>query len=68
MRICDIGIPMLASIAAIIIMMRFDITEDRAYSIRAEVERRRGERRSADSPVAEKPAKDRREKDRRGRA
>jgi GPH family glycoside/pentoside/hexuronide:cation symporter len=68
MRICDIGIPMLASIAAIIIMMRFDITEDRAYSIRAEVERRRGERRSAERPAAEKPAKDRREKDRRGRA
>lgn len=64
MRICDIGIPILTSLAAIVIMLRFDISEDRAYCIRAEVERRRGDRRAQEKPE-EKPAVDRRQKDRR---
>ncbi|MBN1405887.1 MAG: MFS transporter [Candidatus Omnitrophica bacterium] len=42
MRICDIGIPILTSIAAIFIIMSFDITEDKAYDIRKQLEARRG--------------------------
>ena len=42
MRICDIGIPMVTSIAAIFIIMTFDITEDKAYDIRKQLEERRG--------------------------
>jgi GPH family glycoside/pentoside/hexuronide:cation symporter len=45
MRFCDIGIPIVASLAAIFIIMSFDISEAKACDIRAQVERRRGERR-----------------------
>jgi len=45
MRLCDIGIPIVASIIAILIIVTFKISEDRAYEIRKEVERRREERR-----------------------
>ncbi|MDP8230722.1 MAG: MFS transporter [Candidatus Gorgyraea atricola] len=45
MRICDIGIPIIASIAAIFIIMTFKISEAKAYDIREQVERRRKERR-----------------------
>jgi GPH family glycoside/pentoside/hexuronide:cation symporter len=45
MRLCDIGIPIVTSIAAIFVIKTFSITEDRAYEIRAQVERRRAERR-----------------------
>ncbi|MBU4311333.1 MAG: MFS transporter [Candidatus Omnitrophica bacterium] len=46
MRICDIGIPIIASIAAIFIIMTFKISEAKAYDIRNQIERRREERRS----------------------
>jgi len=46
MRICDIGIPIITSIAAIFIIMSFGITEAKAYDIREQVERRREERRT----------------------
>jgi len=46
MRIYDIGIPIVTSLAAIFIIMTFDISEAKAYDIRAQVERRRGERRA----------------------
>ena len=42
MRLCDIGIAVVTSIAAIFIIMTFDITEDKAYSIRQKLEERRG--------------------------
>ena len=62
MRICDIGIPIMTSLAAILIIMSFDITEDKAYDIRQQVERRRGERRKEERRVEE----DRRTNERRG--
>ena len=46
MRLCDIGIPIATSLAAIFIIMTFDISEAKAYDIRKQVERRREERRS----------------------
>jgi len=42
MRVCDIGIPIVTSLAAIFIIMSFDITEDKAYEIRKQLEQRRG--------------------------
>jgi GPH family glycoside/pentoside/hexuronide:cation symporter len=44
MRVCDVGIPIVTSLIAVFIIMTFDITEDKAYEIRAEVERKRKER------------------------
>jgi len=42
MRICDVGIPILTSFAAIFVIVNFDITEDKAYDIRMALEARRG--------------------------
>jgi GPH family glycoside/pentoside/hexuronide:cation symporter len=42
MRLCDAGIPILASIFAIWAVAAFPITEARANEVRAELERRRG--------------------------
>lgn len=42
MRLCDVGIPIATSLVAIYIIATFDISEDRAYSIRKELEARRG--------------------------
>ena len=42
MRLCDIGIPIAASLAAIYIIMTFEVTEDKAYEIRKQLEARRG--------------------------
>ncbi|MFH1655688.1 MAG: MFS transporter [Candidatus Omnitrophota bacterium] len=53
MRIFDIGIPIITSLAAIFIIRTFSITEDKAYQIRAQVERRRGERRAEEKRVEE---------------
>ncbi|MFH1771349.1 MAG: MFS transporter [Candidatus Omnitrophota bacterium] len=44
MRIYDIGIPIIASLIAILIIMKFEITEDKAYEIRAQIEKRRKEK------------------------
>ena len=44
MRLYDIGIPIVTSIAAIFVIKTFSITEDKAYEIRAQVERLREER------------------------
>ncbi|MFH1621961.1 MAG: MFS transporter [Candidatus Omnitrophota bacterium] len=46
MRLCDIGIPIVTSAAALFVIKSFSITEDKAYEIRAQVERRREERRA----------------------
>ncbi|MFA4889272.1 MAG: MFS transporter [Candidatus Omnitrophota bacterium] len=53
MRIFDIGIPIVTSLAAIFIIMSFDISEAKACDIRALVERRRGERRSEEIRIEE---------------
>jgi GPH family glycoside/pentoside/hexuronide:cation symporter len=42
MRLCDVGIPILTSLIAIYIIATFDISEDKAYAIRKELEERRG--------------------------
>jgi len=42
MRIFDIGIPIVTSLAAIFLIMTFDISEDKAYDIRKQLEERRG--------------------------
>ena len=42
MRLFDIGIPIVTSIVAIFIIMTFDISEDRAYEVRRQLEERRG--------------------------
>jgi GPH family glycoside/pentoside/hexuronide:cation symporter len=46
MRLCDIGIPIVTSLAAIFVIMSFDLTEAKCFEIRGQVERRRGERRA----------------------
>lgn len=49
MRICDVGIPIITSFVAIFIIMTFDISENKAYDIRKQIEeRRQGERRKED--------------------
>jgi GPH family glycoside/pentoside/hexuronide:cation symporter len=47
MRIMDIGVPAIAVLAAIGLTCLYPISEDRAYQIREELERRRGRMRSA---------------------
>jgi len=42
MRLCDIGIPIITSIIAMFIIMSFEVTEDKAYAIRKQLEERRG--------------------------
>lgn len=42
LRVFDVGIPLLTSAAAIVILARYEITEERARQIRMELEARRG--------------------------
>jgi GPH family glycoside/pentoside/hexuronide:cation symporter len=42
LRVFDVGVPLATSALAILIMMTYKITEQKAYEIRAELERRRG--------------------------
>jgi GPH family glycoside/pentoside/hexuronide:cation symporter len=44
LRIFDIGIPIVTSLIAILVIMTFSISEDKAYEIRAQIEKRRKER------------------------
>ena len=53
MRIFDIGIPIITSIAAIFVIKTFEISEDNAYEIRGQVEKRREERRKEQVRVEE---------------
>ena len=62
MRICDICIPIVTSSIAIYIIMTFDISEEKAYDTRMQVERRRGERRLEEERRVEE---ERRNKERR---
>ncbi len=42
LRVFDVGVPLITSAIAVLIMFSYEITEKRAYEIRAELERRRG--------------------------
>ena len=42
MRICDIGIPIVTTLVAIYIIATFEVSEDKAYDIRKQLEQRRG--------------------------
>jgi len=42
LRVFDVGVPLVTSALAIVIMLTYPISERRAYEIRAELERRRG--------------------------
>ena len=42
LRVFDVGIPMIASVIAILVIATFDITEEKAHEIRLELEKRRG--------------------------
>ncbi len=42
LRICDIGVPIVASVIALIAMAGYHITEESAHAVRAELEKRRG--------------------------
>jgi GPH family glycoside/pentoside/hexuronide:cation symporter len=48
LRIYDIGIAIVTSLIALIVIWSFDISESKAYEVRAQIERRRVERRKAD--------------------
>ena len=65
MRLCDIGIPIVTSLAAIFIIMTFDISEAKACDIRKQVERRREERRSEERRDEERREEERRSEERR---
>jgi len=65
MRLCDIGIPIATSLAAIFIIMTFDISETKAYDIRKQIERRREERRREERRSEERREEERRREERR---
>ncbi len=48
MRLCDVLVPMIASAVAIWIVASYEITEEKAHEVRAELERRRGAVSSSD--------------------
>ncbi len=60
MRIFDIGIPIVTSVVAIFIIKTFEISEDNAYEIRGQVERRREERRKEQVRVEEEKRREER--------
>ncbi len=41
LRVFDVGVPLMSSALAMVIMLAYSISEERAYEIRAELERRR---------------------------
>ena len=49
LRVFDVGIPILTSIIALVIIATYSITEERAHEIRAELEKRRGKVSAADT-------------------
>ncbi len=63
MRLFDIGIPIVTTLIAIFILMTFSLSEDDAYDIRGQIERRREERRKeeVDRRAEERRSKERRE-------
>ena len=66
MRIYDIGIPIVTSLAALFIIWTFEISESKAHEVRVQVERRRGERREEERRAeARRIEEERREEKRR---
>jgi glycoside/pentoside/hexuronide:cation symporter, GPH family len=65
MRIYDIGIPIVTSIAAIFIIWTFEISENKAHEVRVLIERRREERRDEERRAEERRAEERRRDERR---
>jgi GPH family glycoside/pentoside/hexuronide:cation symporter len=53
MRLCDAGIPMITSAIAIWSVLKFPITEERAYEVRQELEARRGRPELGDTKPAQ---------------
>ena len=51
LRVFDVGVPLVTSALAIVIMLTYQISERRAYEIRAELERRRGKLGSDATPA-----------------
>jgi GPH family glycoside/pentoside/hexuronide:cation symporter len=51
LRIFDVGVPIITSAIALAIIATYTITEQRAYEIRAELERRRGEFPGINTPL-----------------
>jgi GPH family glycoside/pentoside/hexuronide:cation symporter len=51
LRVFDVGVPLITSVIAILIMLSYPISEQRAYEIRAELERRRGKLGSDATPL-----------------
>ncbi len=60
LRIFDICIPIITSIIAIFVIKTFEISEDSAYDIRGQVERRREERRKEQVRVEEEKRREKR--------
>jgi len=58
LRVFDVGVPLVTSALAIAVMVSYGITEQRAYDIRAELERRRGKLGSAGASAADGGAQD----------
>lgn len=52
MRVCEIGIPILLGAVSLALVLRYPLSEARAYEIKSELERRRGEHPAADAPTA----------------
>lgn len=42
LRVFDISVPVITSLLAVIIISTFDVTEEKAYQVRLELEKRRG--------------------------
>ena len=42
MRVCDVGIPIVTTLIAIYIIATFEVSEDKAYDIRKQLEAKRG--------------------------
>lgn len=53
LRIFDVGAPLITSALALLVMATYEISEDRAYEIRAELEQRRGKLGTSGQPQAE---------------
>ena len=51
LRVFDVGVPLVTSAIAIVIMLSYQISEGKAYEIRAELERRRGKLGSDATPA-----------------
>lgn len=68
MRIWDVSIPVVTSIAALYIIKTFDMSEEKAHTVRKQIERRREDRRKEERRAEERRAEERRRDERRDRS